>query len=704
MRLRDIFIVGVAIVFCIFGWSQENGIALWKGFYISSNDRETQRYVMSKPIVLDRDGDGRPVLIASVSYGVLEMFYTNHVRGTSENVFPALQPKLWRTFYTRITAIGAGRLSNKNSSHAVAIVTADFQLHRLSANDFSTVWSTPIVNVLGESYLTSVSVLPERVYEEDEGTIVVAAHVPGPNQTQLMLFAAFNGADGELRWRYTTDADSSVREVLSPSVSTAAEEASSGDSTIASARTTDPFRLHEKPWSFFREAVVTLLPHRYAHPWDERIRPHVFFHTKNRKKRAAHSGKQVVVKYKDRFIRMNEENYGELGEKLGLLNADEKHKDHTALPHQRGVNVLAFHGPHGVEVLHLYTGNLITRLAPLKSTGVLYHDLGDDFQIDVVGTRIGPRMQVHSSHGLEITDECMGTIHTGIPLAEEKLFSTSICNTEGFLGRLDLIRDFVGGDIRGEGTSSVIDALELMGSQNVLSKTTRSVTPLVVQLHTVKGRGLFQVERYAVFMIDSGLITCVDPSRGRVLWRSQTDASFENVGETHDAESVMVGLSEMEVKYRTRPFPHLAPYNFEQKNEDSVGHVGGVGRYRNTDPYIIAVGESCLTLLSARTGRVMRVVLLDEVPVAPVIVQDFNGDGINDIIVVTEGGIYGYVMGAQTSSDTITALMILMIGLLAVLVAVREMNRGNASEEQLLPTTSRDVQQMVQSKIRRATD
>ncbi|EAN80556.1 FG-GAP repeat protein, putative [Trypanosoma brucei brucei TREU927] len=703
MRLRDVFIVGVAIIFCIFGWHQEDGLAVWKGFEIPITDLESQRYMIPKPVVLDPMGDGRPVLIATTSYGSLEMFKTHSTSGAAETYATPVS-MYQRSFFSRITAIGAGRLA-VGEDYAIFVVTSDFLLYRLSPHDFSEVWSVPIHNVLSESFHTSVSVLSERIYEGDEGTVVIATQVPGPNHTKLMLFAAFNGADGKLRWRYTSDAESSVREVLDPEDAVGVGGSSpSGASVVVSSQATESFRLYEKPWTFYREAVSTLLPHRYSHPWDECLRPHVFFHTKNRKKTKAQAGNTVVVKYKDRFVRMNSEDYGELAERLGLVSKPQKKGSSHGEKERKSANVLAFHGEHGIEVVHLYTGNLITRVAPLKSAGVYYHDINDDFEIDAVSTLIGRRMEKHSHFDVDVTLDCLGVISTGAPAADHSLFQTSICNTEGIFGRLELIHRFIDGDTRGEGTPEVLSALELVGSHNTLSHTTKSVTPLVVQLHTLRGRGLFQVERLAVFMTDSGLVTCVDPSRRRVVWRSQTESSFWRLRSEREADVGEAASSETEHKQRTFPFPHLASYNFYQVNEDTVGHVGGPGRYLRVDPYIVAVGERKLTILSSRTGRVMRVVELEEPAVAPVIVQDFNGDGINDIIVVTEGGIYGFVIGTRTSSDTVTALMILMVGLLVVLFVVRQLGGGVWSEDDILPTTTQDLYRMAKRKSGRATD
>lgn len=705
MRFRDIFILSVAIIFCIFGWSQEGGLTTWPGFEISVHDNEIGRYVMSKPVVVDLMGDGRPVLIASTSYGSLEMYKTHLARGNMGGVFVSTSSSVQNDLNARIVAIGVGKLNRSSSESAIVVLADDFYLRRLSPHDFSVIWEVLLSDLLVETYHASVIVLPERIYKHDEGTVLVATQVVGPNGTELMMFAAFNGNDGQVRWKYTSDAENSVEEVLGGAGDAEAERLLPNATAVLKRPTTkNEYRAHEKPWTFFREAVITALPHHYSHPWDEHLHSHVFFHAKNRKKRFFRPGNRVVVKYKDRVIRMNQEDYGALGEKLNIIKLRNGAAASAKKTRRRDANAVVFHGKTGIEVIHLYTGNVITRVAPLKSSGVYYHDINDDFQMDAIGTQIGPRMQMHSRHGVDLIDDCLGVIYTGIPVAEDHLFNTSICDTEGLLGRLDFIHHFVDGDIRGEDTPHALNTLELIGSRNVASKNTRSVTPLVVQLHTMKGRDLFQVERYAVFMVDTGLVTCVDPSRRRVIWRAQTEAFFYGLRETREADVGLAGTSTKERMHRAVPFPHMAVYSFYQNEDESVHGAGGSSRYFKTDPFIIVVGERYMSLLSTRSGRVLQTMELKHPPVAPVIVKDFNGDGINDIIVVTKHGIYGFVVGTQTSSDTITALMILMLGLLAVLFIAREMSVADKSEMEVLPTSVHDVCRDAHKAARRATD
>jgi hypothetical protein len=234
-----------------------------------------------------------------------------------------------------------------------------------------------------------------------------------------------------------------------------------------------------------------------------------------------------------------------------------------------------------------------------------------------------------------------------------------------------------------------LDALSLIGSRNIATHTTRAVTPIVVQEHLARGRNLFKLERYAVFMIDSGLVTCIDASKRRVKWRTQTDSSFADLRQAA-AEEVSMGLhSEEEKLTRLRKYPHLARYSLHQ--HDAMIH-STTQRYRGTDPYVMAVGEEKLTAINARSGDIVDEITLDQAPVAPAIVDDFNGDGTNDIIIVTANTIYGYVVASHSATSTIAVVMILMVGLLALLFLTREMSiRDGGCEgagDAELPTTA----------------
>ena len=82
--------------------------------------------------------------------------------------------------------------------------------------------------------------------------------------------------------------------------------------------------------------------------------------------------------------------------------------------------------------------------------------------------------------------------------------------------------------------------------------------------------------------------------------------------------------------------------------------------YHRTDPFVLAVGDQSLVAISGRDGSIAAHVQLPEAPVAPVIVADFNGDGTNDILVVTASSYFGFVVSQRGSTTTIPLLMLLM--------------------------------------------
>jgi len=83
---------------------------------------------------------------------------------------------------------------------------------------------------------------------------------------------------------------------------------------------------------------------------------------------------------------------------------------------------------------------------------------------------------------------------------------------------------------------------------------------------------------------------------------------------------------------------------------------------------ILAVGELEAVVLSPKGSHVTQFSL----PVsgsAPVIYSDFSGDKLNDLILVTEDGIYGFVQTRQPGAilfSTLVGVLILIMGVIFV--------------------------------------
>ena len=290
----------------------------------------------------------------------------------------------------------------------------------------------------------------------------------------------------------------------------------------------------------------------------------------------------------------------------------------------------------------------------MQRQGTTYHDVDDDFRIDELSVQLGVREASDGKRRVDNIHYCLGVITSGAPTSREVVYNATICDTEGLLGGLKFVSRFIDGDVAHEEPQQ--DVIELVGSRNIASEKTRAVPPVVIQHHLAKGVGLFKLRRLGVFMVDSGLVTCLDPVAKRVAWRVETDAGF-TPQQLDESEVSLVMHSEEEKENRLRRFPHLAPYSFHHHDPRVFSKRE---MYHRTDPFVLAVGDQSLVAISGRDGSIAAHVQLPEAPVAPVIVAVFNGDGTNDILVVTASSYFGFVVSQRGSTTTIPLLMLLM--------------------------------------------
>lgn len=698
MRIRDMLMVVVAVGGLIFGWLQDGSLRLQRGFVVTISDSDVLIHMYAKPVVADIHHNNKPVLLACPRADILAIYPTHYARRNFENVFVHMSPQTQVQLYSTIVGIAVGNISHTTpattttpasvqTSTIIAVVTDDYRLQVFDAS-LQSLWSSAIIPMQDAGIIlhhAAVTVLPERVYEQDHGTVIVAVSVAGANGTEHQLVAAFAGDTGEMRWRHVTDPYVLGKDTKDANVTS---DATAGLLLTPEALAERSAELH---WTHFREAVISALPHLHDHVWDGAVKPHIFFHAKNRKKNDRQEQKSDgSVKYKDRRVKVAASDVGELGERVGAASRPPK-----ASKKQRHPNTVVVHTKNALEVLHLYTGKRVTRVYPLKAH-TTYHDVDDDFHIDAVSTTFGSHTATHGRHGADIVVDCLGVVTSGVPMAQDNMFNATICDTEGLFSGLSLVSTFLHSDHPDIGDRGSLDALSLIGSHNVAQQTTRGAAPVVVQHPIRKGRDLFKAQRHAVFLIDTGLATCVDPVSRTVVWRTQTDASFLEE-RSLTAEEVSMGLhSEDEKESRLHHHPHIAKYSLHQHD---ISVHSAKQRYRETDPFVLAVGSTSLAAINARSGVVATTVLLEQPPVAPTLVVDFNGDGVNDVIVFSANSIYGFVAQQQSSTSTIAMLMILMAGVLVTLAVAREMREQQ--EDEILPSVGPPQRQR---KVKRSTD
>lgn len=101
---------------------------------------------------------------------------------------------------------------------------------------------------------------------------------------------------------------------------------------------------------------------------------------------------------------------------------------------------------------------------------------------------------------------------------------------------------------------------------------------------------------------------------------------------------------------------------------------------------IIAGGDQEAVVLSP-SGGILAMIELPAPPTHAHLLEDFSGDGLTDMIVVTSGGIYGFVQTRQPGAlffSTLVGCLIVVIGVVFVSLHLSSSNaakpRASSSE------------------------
>lgn len=84
-----------------------------------------------------------------------------------------------------------------------------------------------------------------------------------------------------------------------------------------------------------------------------------------------------------------------------------------------------------------------------------------------------------------------------------------------------------------------------------------------------------------------------------------------------------------------------------------------------SEKFILAVGES-VAMVSA-SGVLLSTLTPPDTIISPPIIADFNNDGLNDLVIVTPKGIYGYTLTRTTGSVILPVLSSFMLIAIAIL-------------------------------------
>eukprot|EP00760_Papus_ankaliazontas_P039198 PhM_4_TR9510/c1_g3_i1/m.98232 len=663
MRLRDLFIFCVGLLAVALTLLQEHAVTFRPGFTLTNADSYDSNALVPSPVVVDLNHDGKSEVVLVQGGDVISVLPSYSVRRSYDGVFVEVQPVASTPLTTDCIGLGVGRIRDndtdiKGSTHIIVALSNDYVLNAYSST-LSEMWSVilPVLNTernkdTGERFVphhASILVLPNAVYAGDRGVIVVGVPtMPGKGDEDgasgvHYSYYGVNSADGVLRWKHDE----------SNFVNTLAEESKGVPQTSYKLTARDlEHHATEIDWRTFRHSMMMALPHRHDHPWDTYMTPFAFTRKKNRKKRAAQYVSQEDTsrpKYQTRS-RARVEDKGELGARLkGAMIAGNKQQQ--AVQQQAPPpNVVVVHTKIGIEVVHLFTGRTLCQVGPLVPH-VTYDDFNSDMVIDVAFPSIMKEQIQHRNGLVDEKSTCDGVVSSNVPFTHELLFRTSICKS-GPVIHADLITNF----LRGEESFESSEGLSVQGaasSDNFEVEDTVATAPASVHRTHRDGVGLSRVVHDVVFHLSSGLLTCVDTVRKTVRWRTQTKAWFHGKKKQQRSED-----GHDTTAPQLHPYPHTLTYN---------PLVSG----KVDDPYVLAIGLEHLAIVHSGTGHVEEHLGLAAAPIAPVIVADFNADGINDLLMLTEEGYRGY-LGVQRRGNAVMPYLLLSILSLIVLLVVSQ--------------------------------
>ncbi|KAL6769300.1 hypothetical protein ACKKBG_A30470 [Auxenochlorella protothecoides x Auxenochlorella symbiontica] len=273
-------------------------------------------------------------------------------------------------------------------------------------------------------------------------------------------------------------------------------------------------------------------------------------------------------------------------------------------------NVLVAHLREGIEVVHLFSGRVVCRLH-LPSPG-LHIDVNGDGVPDHIVARGGDPLEDvdedESSAGHTHLGPCSAVARTGIP-ARAPLFNATICDAvpharlaRASQGRVEVAQPM---------------ALPLPGPDGEYPEPIR-------QRHMT------------VYLHSQGEVTALD-AEGDLLWKETVDATWTGIGPFDPEED------EGEV-------PTLRPLPL---------HTHGL-------PTAILAAGTLHGYVLDMDGRVLASMVLPSVPAQPLLVADWNFNGLNDIMLLGHHGVFGWAQvrrpGALSFATLVAALIVIMVG------------------------------------------
>lgn len=313
--------------------------------------------------------------------------------------------------------------------------------------------------------------------------------------------------------------------------------------------------------------------------------------------------------------------------------------------HRAPPNVIVAHQEGGVEVIHLYSGKTLCKMA--MPPGGLHADINGDGVVDHV--------QAHGSGGVDAgghpvtgadgkpAPDCWAQATSGVPVREH-LFGGSVCR-----GSAGVVRHG-SGHFKGE-----------PGGGYVSNRAVQIVAPAQLRRGEEKiVRSLRRAVKDVVFLNSRGEVTCYGHD-GTRRWQQRTDASW-----APGDPGVVASLASFPLR------------------------VGGASE-------VVLAGGATHAALLTPSGYRLNAFKLPGKPVAALLVVDVDGDGLNDVVARTkDGDVYAWRQRSHPGLAPFTFLL----GALAVAVAAAFVTQMSTTDEAGRIVRSTDVDEHESAKDR----
>ncbi|KAL7723000.1 FG-GAP repeat-containing protein [Entamoeba marina] len=304
-----------------------------------------------------------------------------------------------------------------------------------------------------------------------------------------------------------------------------------------------------------------------------------------------------------------------IGNPEKYVTFNEQYKSpHNSFDRIKNPNVFVVHHMNGLEVVHLFTGKPLLHVSLITSSitsASSFADLDGDDTLDEVYT--------HALVGFDDNQQDYTCYLNAISLSTYRpLFTTNICVRDEF--SLSQIREEI--------------------DKNYLhtSKPKAHIQTLPPLLLKQKFVGPEHNRKYTSFALSSnGLLTAVEPD-GKLLWRSDLPVSWR--------------VEEVQMKTFK---PSLVPFHYHKQNDSDISH-----------DFLLAQGDHALAIVDD-FGNVVAYKHYNKLchPIMPPVIGDLNGDGFNDIVIVTEDHIMAYSLVLVPSVEFLPAFISIIIGLIS---------------------------------------